>query len=531
MRGRACLLLAVLLLGCGQVRPTIPPATIPGVASPAPLATPAAQTAAPIILGTEYVTIENENRVSTLAQVLAPIGLTAAKPLPENFSWGEMQRSPEAPLDFRRLDRFVREFQEAGFRELVLALKPHSPWASKSYPGEGLFPLKGGVKPEYLDAYDNWIFSVVERYDADGGADMPGLLYPVRFYEIGTEFSSYEPEPVEEYLVILERAYSAAHRADDDVIVAHAAFLTTLAFSGNPQPDEYEAAFEEIPDRTHSLADMRGVLDRPDVFDVLNVHSLGDPYEIEAIVAWLNYEMGERDYQKRIIISDTATTPFISWGPATACDRAPNLMGQIIPPATEADRCRLADYFTNLVNGDEATVRWTQGFAAQDMVKKVVVSAEQGILLINTAFTEDLIWLKWPIAQAGAGTSAWAGLISLEPREKRAGFHALQQVIRHLQGCESINRLAFDDVGIRAYELRCAGRRTWIAWYDPGRLLLPGDPLPETTVSLEVSRSAVSVESLITQFGQQNPGRETVPAQAGVVVLTLTPTPVFITAS
>lgn len=512
-----------VLLACGRAIPT----TVPAPTS-APVLPPDAQAVTPILIGTEYVIIEQENRVATLAETLAPIGLTAAKPLPENFSWGEMQPSPTAAIDFRRLDGFVREFQAVGFSDLVLALKPHSAWASNDYLGKGLFPLRGGVKTEYLDAYENWVYSVVERYDGDGNDDMPGLRYPIRFYEIGTEFSSYEPEPVEEYLVILERAYTAAHRAYDEVLVAHAAFLTTLAFANNPGPAEYESAFEGTADQNHSLADMRQVLDRPDLFDVLNVHSLGDPYEIEAIVAWLNYEMAQRAYQKRIIISDTATTPFISWGPATTCDRNPDQMGKVIPPATEADRCRLADYFARLVDGDEDTLRWTQAFAAQDMVKKVVISAEQGILLINTAFIEDLFWLKLPIAQAGAGTSAWAGLVDVGRREYRAGYYALRQLVGYLDGYESITRLILDEEEVRVYEIGRAGQRFWIGWYDPGYLILPGDPLPEKRIQFNPSGTSALAETLITQFGQDTPVRITLSAQDGILTLTLTPTPVFI---
>ncbi|MBI2845188.1 MAG: hypothetical protein HYX86_01440, partial [Chloroflexi bacterium] len=368
----------------------------------------------------------------------------------------------------------------------------------------------------------------VERYDGDGSDDMPDLLYPIRFYEIGSEFSSYEPEPVEEYLAMLERAYAAAHRAYDQVIVTHAAFLTTLAFANNPGPAEYEAAFEAVPDKNHGLADMRQVLDRPDLFDVINVHALGDPYEIEAIVAWLDYEMAQRGYQKGIIIADTATTPFIAWGPATTCDRNPNQMGHIIPPAAEEDRCRLAEYFNKLVEGDEQVLRWVQAFSAEDVVKKVVVSANQGVLLINTAFTEDLIWLKLAIAQAGAGNSAWAGLVDFGRREYRPGYYALQQLIGHLSGYESITRLPFDDPGIRVYELSREGQHSWIAWYDPGRLILPGDPLPETSVQLDVGGPSITMETHITQFGQSEPDRTGVNTQDGIVTLTLNPTPIFI---
>src|SRR3972149_5009462 len=100
------------------------------------------------------------------------------------------------------------------------------------------------------------------RYAGDGDDDMPGLGRPVRYYEIGSEFSSYEPEPVDEYLAMLERAYSAAHRSFAGAIVTHAAFLTTLAFASRPEPEQYETAFEAVPDTTHGLADIRRVLDR-----------------------------------------------------------------------------------------------------------------------------------------------------------------------------------------------------------------------------------------------------------------------------
>ncbi|TAK14138.1 MAG: hypothetical protein EPO32_03040, partial [Anaerolineae bacterium] len=427
--------LLIAALACGQATPAITPIPSPVGQEPAQ-GPPSASTR--ILIGTEYILIENPGRVRTLAGMLAPIGLTLAKPLPENFHWGNMQPSPDAAIDFNRLDTFVREFQAVGFSELLLALKSTSSWASQ---GDGLLQRSQAPKPEYMDAYAAWVYSIVERYDGDGAEDMPGLLFPVRLYEIGTEFSSYEPEPVGEYLLVLEQAYAAAHRASENVIVTHAAFLTTGAFTSNPGPGEYEAAFQGVPDKSHDLADIRQVLDRPDLFDVVNVHALGDPHEIEAIVAWLDYEMGERSYQKPIMISDTGTTPFIAWGPATSCDKNPNAMGRVIPPAVEEDRCRLADYFRRLVDGDKPTLEWAQAFSAADIVKKVVVAAEQGIFLINTAFTEDLLLLKLPIAQAGAGNSAWAGLVDLEQGEYRAGFYALQQLTGYLRGYESVTRL------------------------------------------------------------------------------------------
>lgn len=515
--------LFAISLACGSSPAPATPTASPTAQSPQPgLAPPL-----PILIGTEYIVIENAARVRKLAGMLAPIGLAAAKPLPENFQWNNMQPNAGAPLDFSRLDSFVREFQAAGFTELVLALRSSSAWASKS--AAGLFVTNPVPKPEYMDAYEAWVFAVVERYDGDGVDDLPGLLFPVRIYEIGSEFSSYEPEPVEEYLAVLERAYAAAHRADEDVIVTHAAFLTTLAFENNPGFAELEQAFRAVPDQTHTLADLRKVLDRPDLFDVANVHALGASAELEAIAAWLNEEMARRGYHKPIMISDTATTPFIAWGPATTCEREPGWMGHIIPPATEEDRCRLADYFGRLVAGDEATVQWVQGFSAADMVKKVVVAAEQGYFLIDTAFTEDLFWLKLAIAQAGAGNSAWAGLVDVERQEYRPGFYALQQLLRHLRGYQAITRLPFAEEGVRVYEITREDGRVWVAWYEPDFLVLPGDPIPERSVTLQVEAPAAILEPVIALAGQAAPAPTTVQTPGGALPLALSPTPVFVT--
>jgi len=200
-----------------------------------------------------------------------------------------------------------------------------------------------------------------------------------------------------------------------------------------------------------------------------------------------------------------------------------------VPPAVEADRCRLAAYFSSLLADDDATVRWVQSFAARDLVYKVVVAADQDIQLLNTAFTEDLLLLKLPFAQAGAGNSPWAGLVDVARQERRAAYYALQQLAGHLADYDAITRVAYDDEGVRVYQVSQNEQRSWIAWYDPGRLILPGDPVPETVAQLELGASTVTVETLITQFGQTAPNNRTVLSPDGsFITLTLTPTPVFI---
>lgn len=459
----------------------------------APAVAQTSANAARIHVGFEYVLIDKAPRIARLADMMAETHAQSAKHYAEHAEWGAMQSRPNAPIDFTRLDNFVREMQRAGMTDLVICLRSNSRWASRQHRLIG--SSDPTPKPEHVAAYEAWVSAIVERYDADGSNDMPGLRYPVRWIEIGSELSSYEPEPVPAYLEMLEHAYRAAHRASKDVQVLHAAFLTTNAFKDHPRPGQYEAAFGAVDQRImhHGLDAIRQVLDRGDIFDALNIHSLGDPSEIEDVVAWLRWESGRRGYNKPILISDTATTPYIAWGPATECRGNHKGLGIIVAPATEDDRCRLSGYFTKLVNGDRETVQWTHRFAADDLAKRVIIAAEQGVVLINTAFVEDLGWLKLKLFKAGTGPSAWSGMVDLDKNERREPFVALERTVAWLGAYDSIRRVPDATPTVRLYELRQGADVRWAAWVDPQKAVIPGDDVPRQSVELAVD-GAVDVE-------------------------------------
>ncbi len=483
-----------------------------------------------ILIGVEYAT-------SGMAKIFAELGIPAVKYYPDAISWDNMQPSENSRIDFSVTDEYVREYQGAGFSELVIALKSRNRWASKNF-NDDYTPAD-----RYVAAYEKWVQSIVERYDMDGKDDMPGLKAPVRFFEIGTEFSSYEPESVDEYTDMLERAYRAAHNASGDVVVIHAAFLTTTAFKNNPGPGQYDADFAAVDKRImwHSLADIRKILDRPDIFDAVNFHALGDSNEIESNVKWLDYEMQQRGYRKPVVIGDTATSPFVAWGAANVCNGLPKQMGILVPPATESDRCRLADYFERLLDGDNETVRWTQSFAAADNVKKVVVSASQGVVLIDVAFMEDLYPLKLKALMASAGTSPWSGMVQTTGKlftkertvvEYRPAFFALKQLAANIDGYDSVERISMNDSHIRLYKFSKDSNSTtvFVAWLEPDKVVLPGEAVPNQKLSLETngSKSKVTRELMISNFGQQRAERHNIEVNDGQVEISITPTPEYI---
>jgi hypothetical protein len=509
--GIAAILVASLATAGGQALPRL-------AASPASLP----------LIGVEYA-------FSGEATALARTGASAVKYFPDDYAWAKMQAGPDAAIDFSVTDRFVREYEDAGFTDLVLTLKSLSSWASREGRADPT------PRPEFSDLYEHWVGAIVERYDGDGVDDMPGLRWPVRIYEIGAEFSSYEPEPVDEYLDMLSHAYAAAHAAFPDVRVAHAAFLTTTAFASDPDPSHYEQAFAAVSPRimVHPLADIRAVLDRSDIFDLVDFHALGDPDEIVPTVAWLRWEMSQRGIERPIVISDTATTPFIAWGPATTCTAPPSAMGLVIPPAREADRCRLAAYFTSLVAGDPATVEWTHAFAGSDLVEKVVVAAEQGVSLVDAWSTEDVPLFQIPLLQAGAGTAAWAGMLDVSfealTQERvviglRPGHADLVELVRHLRDATGVRRIANADPRVRWFAIEPDSLGRWVGWLAPDDVVLPGDPAPTASVTVATGPGPVVMETAPSQSGSSAPDCTALVPTGGSVTVELSPTPIYLLA-
>lgn len=488
---------------------------------------------ADIKVGIEYILIDIPAWTPKTARAFSEMGARAAKAYPEHIQWGAMQSAANAPINFARLDDFVRQYQGMGFTDLMVALKSNSTWGSKNV--SALRVVDPTPKPQYYPQYDAWIQAVVERYDGDGNQDMPGLRYPLRYIEIGSEFSTYEPEPIANYLELQRHAYAAAKRASAQVQVGHAAFIPTTAFKNNPGPGQYEAAFAAVSPRiaVHSLNDIRAVLNQGNSFDFINVHNLGDPLEIEQIVRWINYELQSRNYRKPIVISDTFITPLTGWGPSDTCVGNPNNLGLLVPPAVEADRCRIANFFNNLLNNNQAAMDWTRGTAGEDNVRRTFIAAQQGIPWINLSYLADLPFLTTRGLHAGAGLAAWAGLVRLglaDVAEKYPNYYALKQMFSHFNGTGAVTRVPFPDDKARVYKFRRQNQDAWVAWVEPKRVVLPGEPIPTLNINLNVGGGLrqVNVEKVINRRGQTNPDRSTMPVNNSVVTMQISTTPVYI---
>jgi len=172
--------------------------------------------------------------------------------------------------DFSFLDLVVKRFQKDN-KVLVLTILPFANWDQDkchddSYIAE--FPVPGGMikvkagKPCNMNDYIDFLKVLVERYDGDGVNDMPGLRYPIKYWEImnepgmqksilGLKFFCGSPE---DYLEILKVSYQTIKQVDPDAKV----LMGGMAGMEKEFVDFWSKIISEAKD----------------YFDIANVHSI-----------------------------------------------------------------------------------------------------------------------------------------------------------------------------------------------------------------------------------------------------------------
>jgi hypothetical protein len=532
--------LFLFTLACGQATPVSTPADV--------TATPSPTVPAPVA---SQLTIAVEYAVPGLAEAYAPTGVTCAKPMPGFGIWGSIEHTA-GEYDWAPLDAVVSEYQAAGFAGIQLLITAESPWASKRSPTLGdrgdSFP-----REEYLDDYAAFVYSLVERYDGDGLDDAPGLLYPVHHYGIEREFTGYWPSgDAYDYVRLLRIAYQEIHTADPQAQVLLVALLMADVFDGTPTEAEIERRANQPKILSYSRDAIDVILAACDAYDVVDFHSLGDYSEIPPAAAWIRAEIEALGCDpKPLWIGDAfSMSALIGYG---------DPFGLVEPrPFAPASTDTLADVIGLLeAVGDPAAgehqqaTDWLYAAMAHGLVKKIVVSAGEGLAGINVGNLEDWILLNTPqllAAQIRAfgtstfmgmmdatltnrhGADPWPGAAGPMSRLRRAGeprpaYYALKLTVAKIGEHTSVEKLSLGQ-DVWAYRFETPGGSVWVAWYDDGELTLPGETPPSVEIGLEIG----STDALVTRTPstRQEAESETVQAAGGILDLRLDPAPLFI---
>lgn len=498
--------------------------------------------AAAFVLGSEYAAMG-------LGATYAATGVVATKLQPEIVMWQRIE--PKAPVagvhayDFSCVDALILEHQKAGQTQLQAYISPKSYWASVDCPND-LGCKDIAPKPASLDDFRAFIRAVVERYDGDGLDDAPGLVTPIREWVFGGEWTGFWPkDDADSYLATLTVVREEAKKADSTARMGLIPFMLFDVFIGNPPSATsiQNKLKDPPPGFRNSTAGMLTMLDHPELFDFVDVHSLGDYSEIPALLAWFRAEMKKRGYERPLMIDDAFPIGMLANGAGW-----PASYGVVDKNKTYQSLLAVAD-----PAGPDYTksLAWVRAEVARGLIKKVMVAAAEGAAGIQIGNTEDwmddtqvkgLLGRETSIFLTGA--AAMMGLVDVThpngldvckarlPGKPRPGIRALEQVATALSGFTQVTPLSGLGAGVWAYRIERPGSPILVAWHENDTLELPGVIEAPVAVLLPLAgATSAKLTRAVTDVSAPAPTSSVVGLQGGNVPVQLDATPVFVEAT
>ncbi len=470
----------------------------------------------------------------------ADTGARWAKTRLEAFEWGAIENDApsggEPTYNWTCADAQVAEWQQAGVDRIQSYMSPKNAWGSRT------FLTDIAPKASHEADYVRWVGDLVERYDGDGVDDMPGLVAPVRHWVVGGEWTGFWPkDDPDDYLHVLELTAEAMRAADPDVVIGAIPFLLIDIFEGN-EPSDAEiserASTDSATDR-NSMAGLHAILDRPDLWDYLDVHSLGDYTELPPLARWLREQMAERGYDKPIWIDDAFPISFL----------ANNGYRPAWHPVTDDIYDGIYDELQSIAKGtdDGTALAWIQAECAKGTVHKAVTALGEGYAGIQLGNTEDWMTNDHPSLRSHTvsliGAAAMMGMVDVTrdgleldklrtAGEPRPAWHAMTLAQTMLgDGDFDVRERVGGTTGVRGYYFERAGAPLWVLWAEDNVLQLPGHDEAPTSHTLDVGElSAVTLTTTPTSDGDGSGAVETIelPAGSAILTLSLTSVPVFV---
>ncbi len=416
--------------------------------------------------------------------------------------WESVEPSPPAKAnantyDWSYPDSVVTAFQQAG-AELQSMLSARSSWAS-----DGELP-----KAEFLDDWERFVQAAVERYDRDGIDDMPGLLRPIRYWQLGNETYGHGI-PIEAYVEFLARTHTAAQAAFAEVKIIAAEVTDVPRFL-----DTVDTVL--IEQRARSLLDLpAGLFMLGEVaafvhYDVFITHFNGLSRFIPSTVWFWRTRMAEAGSERLLWGGDAASGPLLGQDPLGFRDKAVVARERAIMEILETGPSH-PDY--------AATEAWFRRVQAREAVRKPVAIVGSGVRHMYLTAASD-----WPTYEM----SAWRyqGLVDLAGKQRPA-LYAYRLAIEKIGEAMDASPLDLGP-GIFAFHWTTGDSMRYCLWADDADITDGNEPA--VTVRLPVGSRATAVRLTTPPLaaGETEGIVETRPVMGGEVKLTLTPTPVFV---
>lgn len=411
-------------------------------------------------------------------------------------------------------DKMVKEFQAHGFG-LQIILRAKSRWAGRKLTNRGLDVAGGGIattlpKEAHMGDYADFVRAVVERYDGDGKADMPGLRFAILHYEFESEaqHAAAWQGTVQEYLRLLRTARKAARQANPRVKIILAGFDVGDIFDDIPDESTVRRRFASLGGRDRAFIET--TLKATDAYDIIEIHYNRDYTGIFKQVQWIR-----RFSNKPIWAGDAASAPFL-------LASGSHFFNPLYP---QGEAVRI---FKKITAGDPSTTAWFRRKQSELAVKKIAAGAGAGLKKVMMELTG--IWKR----QAGMGgfhnNFAISNMLDENVRPLPV-YRTLKLLVRKIDGFSRVERLKLGGRGIYAYRFDVRGSPVHILWYDDFKHQRPGEKEARRTVSLPIRGREARITGILTGMSQTSPKVRTRAVKNGAVRLSLTETPVIVEAS
>jgi len=230
------------------------------------------------------------------------------------FKW-ETVEPKKGIYDYSKLDDVVKVVAKMNNSNLIITLRAINSWGGKtglSNPGFSGFPTD-------IEAWKITLRNVVERYDGDGFEDMPGLINPIKYWQIEGEWMWMWEDTKENYVDFLNISYQIIKASDKnakvissgltavhlfvlgDELIPNQIYTDNFVYNGDLKVPQ-KAYIENLTDVRYQKSKSKAIYllsSGKDYFDIMDMHSYTSDYKIlPAQIKWVKNEMKKNGYDK-----------------------------------------------------------------------------------------------------------------------------------------------------------------------------------------------------------------------------------------
>ena len=344
------------------------------------------------------------------------------------ISWEKFEPEQDQ-FDFSLSDLYINKHYEAGISP-VITIKSDSSWGTR----RGYDDFCASPPLNWAD-YEDFVRTAVDRYKDK-----------VKYWQIENEVyenSKYWAGSKEEYIELLQHAYTTIKQVDPDAKVVLQGYANQMLIMINDEEEDVTEFFNYI-------------MSYDDYFDVIDFHQYYEPDTVYMEVELLKSIMNTYGYSKPLICTEAGGLDLRLFG-----QQIRHMNDTLVPEVPIAKKLlsipSVSDKLKGFLSGGLEEQEWInfgiflktdnksrpilEKYQAENLVKRVSLTLSQGVEFINwfaiTDFEEPNEWFF-----------SHLGLLDTNGR-KKPHYYTYELLIDKLEGFESVDEISFEPRIIR----------------------------------------------------------------------------------